>query len=178
MPSSNGTQTCQELADFFNERNAQLQKYLFWHVRSREIAEELAQETYVRFLRQPETRQVIDLNAFLFTVAANLARDYLRSSARRHRIQEPLPLDPELPDTGPSPEEIVASQHLGEQLEKAINTLPAKTREIFLMYKADGLRYREIAEHLGISERTVEYHIRQAALHCRSYLTGAGASVK
>jgi len=57
------------LADFYNHKNTQLKKYLFWQVHSIEIAEELAQETYARYLRQPQLAGISDLNAFMFTIA-------------------------------------------------------------------------------------------------------------
>lgn len=157
----------QDLTDFFNTRHLQLQKYLFWQVRSQEIAEELAQETYLRFLRQSDSRQVIDLNAFLFSIAANLARDYLRSLKRREFVS----LDTDIVDTAPTTEDIIARQCLEAQLHQAIASLPEKTREIFLLYRADELSYKQIAAQLDISERTVEYHLRQAMLHCRRCLT-------
>lgn len=66
-----------DLSAFFNARHAQLTQYLFYMVHSQEVAEELAQETYARFLRQAdEPRNILDLNAFLFTIASNLARDH------------------------------------------------------------------------------------------------------
>lgn len=46
--------TYQELIDFFNGRHEQLQKFLLWQVKCRETAAELAQETYVRFLRHSD----------------------------------------------------------------------------------------------------------------------------
>jgi RNA polymerase sigma factor (sigma-70 family) len=163
------TVSYQDLADFFYSRHPQLQKYLFWQVRSHDIAEELAQETYVRFLRQSEPQQIFDLNAFLFTIAANLARDHLRS-VKREQSREFVSLDNEIADSKPHTEDIIAKQCLEAQLHQAIDSLPEKTREIFLLYRADELSYKQIAVQLDISERTVEYHLRQAMLHCRRCL--------
>ncbi|WP_445367347.1 RNA polymerase sigma factor [Methylomonas sp. BW4-1] len=169
MTQPHNTATSQELADFFNASHPQLQKYLYWQVRSREVAEELAQETYLRFLKQ-EPRQILDLNAFMFTIAANLARDHLRG-IKRQQHREMVPLDTDIADSKPHTEDIVARQYLGEQLQQAIASLPDRTREIFLLYRADELSYKQIAARLDISERTVEYHLRQALLLCRSFLT-------
>ena len=99
------------LADFFYSRHPQLKKYLYWQVRSHEIAEELAQETYVRFLRQSEPQQIFDLNAFLFSIAANLARDHLRS-IKRGQARKFVPLDHEIADSKPHTEDIIARQCL------------------------------------------------------------------
>lgn len=162
--------TSQELVDFFKSSHPQLQKYLYWQVRSREVAEELAQETYLRFLKQ-EPQQILDLNAFMFTIAANLARDHLRG-VKREQSREYVPLDACIADSKPNTEDIIARQCLGAQLQQAIAGLPDKTREIFLLYRADELSYKQIAARLDISERTVEYHLRQAMSLCRSFLTG------
>jgi RNA polymerase sigma factor (sigma-70 family) len=169
MTQNINTASYQDLADFFYSRHPQLQKYLFWQVRSHDIAEELAQETYVRFLRQSEPQQVFNLNAFLFTIAANLARDHLRN-VKRGQNREFLPLDHEIADSKPNTEDIIAKHFLEAQLQQAIASLPEKTREIFLLYRADELSYKQIAAQLAISERAVEYHLRQAMLHCRRCL--------
>jgi len=170
MTQQNNAVTYQDLADFFNARHPQLQNYLFWQVRSQEVAEELAQETYLRFLRQSETKHILNLNAFLFTIAANLARDHLRS-LKREKSLEFVSLDAEITDSKPNTEDIIAKQCLEEQLEKAIASLPDKTREVFLLYHADELSYKQIAAQLNISTRTVEYHLRQGLLLCRNFLT-------
>jgi RNA polymerase sigma-70 factor (ECF subfamily) len=65
MTEHNNVVTFRELADFFNARHQQLQNYLFWQVRSQEVAEELAQETYLRFLKQSGPQHILNLNAFL-----------------------------------------------------------------------------------------------------------------
>lgn len=162
-----------DLSAFFNARHAQLTRYLYYMVHSQEVAEELAQETYVRFLRQAEEpRTIQDLNAFLFTIASNLARDHLRE-VKRENDREYVVLDDDMPDHKPNPEAVIARQCLENQLQRAISDLPHKTREIFLLYRADELSYKQIASRLDISERTVEHHLHQALLHCRKLLTKA-----
>ncbi len=116
---------------------------------------------------------IADPGAFLFTIAANLARDHFRRQARQ-RSREHVPLDHALPDPKPPP----GSDREGEQeariLEEAIEALPPRAREVFLLYRAGGTSYRDIAALLGISPRTVEYHIRQALIRCRRYVQAAG----
>jgi RNA polymerase sigma factor (sigma-70 family) len=163
----------QDLTEFFNDKHPQLQNYLFWKVRSHEVAEELAQETYVRFLRQVKSQSILDLNAFLFTVAKNLAFDYLRTVKRQQKF-EYIPIDGDMPDHKADTEALVDQQQLALRLEQTIADLPDKTREIFLLYRADELSYKNIAHRLDISERTVEYHLRRAVLHCRNALKESG----
>ena len=159
-----------KLTDFYKTRHQQLQKYLFRQVRSQDVADELTQETYVRFLKQSENNEILDLNAFLFTIAANLVRDYYRN-IKREQQREFVPLDPEFPDSKLGTEDILVKQALEVELQQAIASLPEKTKEIFLLYRVDGLSYKQISERLNISERTVEYHLRQAIILLRNYLT-------
>lgn len=172
MTQHNKAVSCQDLADFFNARHQQLQKYLFWQVRSQEVAEELAQETCLRFLKISGPQHILNLNAFLFTIAANLARDHLRG-VKREQQRELVPLDAEIADSKPNTEDIIARQCLEKQLEQAIASLPEKTREVFLLYHAEELSYKQIAARLDISTRTVEYHLRQALQLCRIFLTNS-----
>lgn len=159
-----------DLTAFFNERHEQLTNYLYYMVHSRENAEELAQETYFRFLKQTPQAAILDLNAFLFTIASNLARDHLRA-AKRDREREFVALDDNMPDHKPDPEAVIAKRCVEQQLPRAIASLPNKTREIFLLYRADELSYKQIALRLNISERNVEHHLHQALMQCRNFLT-------
>lgn len=59
-------------------------------------------------------------------------------------------------------------------LEQAIEALPPGTRAAFLLYRAGDRSYCDIATLLDISPRTVEYHIRQALIHCRRHARVAG----
>jgi len=163
-----------KLTDFYNTHHQQLQKYLFRQVRSQDVAEELTQETYLRFLKQSANHEILDLKAFLFTIAANLVCDYYRN-IKREQQREFVPLDPDFPDSKLGTEDILVKQALEAELQHAIASLPEKTKEIFLLYRVDGLSYKQISVRLEISERTVEYHLRQALILCRNYLTRTGS---
>jgi RNA polymerase sigma-70 factor (ECF subfamily) len=60
-------------------------------------------------------------------------------------------------------------------LQQAIDSLPERTREVFLLYHVEGCSYREIAERLELAPRTVEYRLRQALGFCREYVRRIGA---
>ncbi|MGQ0591147.1 MAG: RNA polymerase sigma factor [Gammaproteobacteria bacterium] len=162
-----------DLADLFDAHHAALQHFLGRHVGCPDIAADLAQEAYVRFLRRPDRDRIADPAAFLFTIAANLSRDHFRRRARQ-RSREHVPLDPALPDPKPSPESDLEGEQETRILEGAIESLPSRAREVFLLYRAGDWSYRDIATRLGISPRTVEYHIRQALIHCRRHVHAAG----
>lgn len=162
-----------DLADLFYAHHAELQRYLRRQVGCPDIAAELTQEAYIRFLRLPDRERIADPAAFLFTIAANLARDHFRRRARQ-RSRKHVPLDPALPDPGPPLESDLEGEQQARLLEEAIEALPPRTREVFLLYRAGDTSYRDIAISLGISPRTVEYHIRLALIHCRRHVQAAG----
>ena len=58
--------------------------------------------------------------------------------------------------------QIVESEDLHKAIERALSKLPAKTREVFMLSRYDGLKNQQIAETKNISQKTVEYHISKA----------------
>jgi RNA polymerase sigma-70 factor (ECF subfamily) len=116
----------------------------------RDWAEEVAQETFVRALRQ---KDIENERAWLFAVATNLVRDEARKDARRRRHLELLAaeskdnyVEPPISDLERAQERAVA--------RRAIDALSEKDREALLM-REEGLNYEEIAEALELSVASV-----------------------
>ena len=59
-----------------------------------------------------------------------------------------------------------------ERVREGLSRLTPRTREIFLMHRLDEMKYREIAERLGISQSAVEKHIAKAALFLAEWAEG------
>lgn len=75
------------------------------------------------------------------------------------------------------PEEEIETSEQDARLWKAIEELSEKTRQVFLMSKRDGMKYKEIAEELDISVKTVENHISKALSRLRKDLKDDGRSI-
>jgi RNA polymerase sigma-70 factor (ECF subfamily) len=105
-----------------------------------------------------------NLSGFLFRVADRLAINYLKW----HRLarNSGIPLHENLVCPKHLPDEIMGLRQQCEILLNAINSLPRKFRTVFLLRKIDELTYTEIAQRLGISEKTVQRHLVEAMLHC------------
>jgi RNA polymerase sigma-70 factor (ECF subfamily) len=103
-----------------------------------------------------------NFEAFMVRIAVNLARD----EHRRHR-RRPISTGEDLEaiaDAGPLPDEILDARQRLNAVQAVLSRLNPRSRQVLLMHRVEGLRYREIAERLGISESAVEKHVAKAAL--------------
>jgi len=156
-----------------------LRRFLGRVLRCEEAAAEVAQEVWarlIRFLAHPGREPVInEPRAYLFQMASNLARDRLARERRRPPMADADEVEVEaVAGITPDPEaEALVSERL-RSLAEAVDRLPPRCRQVFLLSRLDGLGNAEIAERLGISRNMVEKHIIRAMLHCRRHLDAAG----
>jgi RNA polymerase sigma-70 factor (ECF subfamily) len=121
-----------------------------------DLADDLAQETYLRGVGVEATAPVEYPRGLLMTVASNLARD----SFRRDRVRA------EYAASAPqafSPADL--RRHTAEDdfaVREAIRSLPPKLRDVLLLSKIGGLTNREIAQRYGLSVRAIDKRLQQA----------------
>ncbi|MBL4827973.1 MAG: RNA polymerase sigma factor [Spongiibacteraceae bacterium] len=140
------------------------------------VAEDLAQEAYLRVSNTLTQRPVEYLQPYLYQTARNLALDYLRKERTRQGNnpgpQESLHSNSELkaPDdlasTLPSPEQAAIASEQIDRLQAALDGLPERRREILILSKIHRWRYQDIAEHFGITTSAVEKSMKIALAHC------------
>jgi RNA polymerase sigma-70 factor (ECF subfamily) len=131
-----------------------------------EDAFDAAQETYLRMLRYEGSRTIESPRSMLFRIAANVAVDQGRAAVTR-RAADHLALDDvELASEEPSGERALASEQDLKMLVAAIDGLPPRCRQVFLLSRVDGMTYPQIARHCGISVKMVEKHVSHALLVC------------
>ena len=134
----------------FREYHDPLVRYLTRRLGDRDWAEEVAQETFVRALRQPALQNE---RAWLFAVATNLVRDEARKDARRRRHLELLTEEAKTTVVEQPITELERAQERA-LARKAIDALTERDREALLM-REEGLDYTEIAEALQLSLASV-----------------------
>lgn len=130
-----------------------------------EQAADLAHDTFLRVLTRPV--QIQEPRAFLSTIARGLVINHLRRRELEQAWLDALAAWPEALAPSPEQREIWLEALYG--IEAMLRRLPAKVRTAFLLAQLDGLKYREIAQRLEVSERMVKKYMAQAMLHCLAF---------
>ena len=143
--------TPDRLSALFKAYHVPLVRFLTRRLGDRDWAEELAQETFVRALKQDE---IASERSWLFAVASNLVRDEARREARERKRHELMRTQAEAEsavEPEPTSMERAEDRALARQ---AIEMLAERDRDALLM-REEGLGYEEIAEALGLSVASV-----------------------
>jgi RNA polymerase sigma-70 factor (ECF subfamily) len=141
--------------------NARLFNFLARLANSRDVAEDLLEETWLRFVRhadrlQPDTQ----LAAWLFTVARNLHVSYCRSRAIEIDAAAGLDLWPQ--PGADTPFELLARTEFEGQVEAAVAELPVTLREALLLVAMEGMRPSEAAVVCGTTPEAMRQRLRRA----------------
>ena len=122
----------------------------FRMVQNRAVAEELAQETFARAYASLGTfRRDARLKSWLFRIAVNLCRDWLKAGQRRETGVDDEEWGGSIQDHAPDPERRAAGREQIRALEAAIARLPPTYREAFLLKHVEDLTYEEIQNAIG-----------------------------
>jgi RNA polymerase sigma-70 factor (family 1) len=126
-------------------------------VKTREPAEEIVEDVFIRIWQQREGLPSIrNLRIYLYTATKNTALNYLSKKARES-ITEPFDhIQIELNGSAVNPEQILITAEMYKKVQKAVEALPPRCKMIFKLVREDGLRYKEIAEILNISVNTID----------------------
>jgi RNA polymerase sigma-70 factor, ECF subfamily len=131
-------------------------RYLHRLTGDADAAEDVAQESFVRLLRQNLTED--EVRPWLFTVAMNLVRDRARKTDRRQRL---LTGAPQLVKPGPLPDEDLERSERIAAVRSVLDTLPERDRQLLLM-REEGFKYEEIAQVVGVAPASVGTLIARA----------------
>jgi RNA polymerase sigma-70 factor (ECF subfamily) len=155
-----------ELRGALARHSLDLLRFLTRRVGARD-APDLAQEAMARVLRFAEQTEVREASSLLRSTAANLARDHVRRLATENRVVvRGLDID-ELHAASPSPEARLEAEETMKRFTAALDSMPPRCREVFVMRRLQDLHQEAIARRLGISRNMVEKHLRAAFRHLR-----------
>jgi RNA polymerase sigma-70 factor (ECF subfamily) len=151
-----GAKRSSSLEALYRQHSGWLGKVLAARFRSTPLdIDDLVQDTYVRLSRYEAEDAERHPKALLMRIAVNLARDHMRKNVVRGGL---APVDEEELAKLPAP----ADQHHLLQLKQMVLDLPPIYRDVFVLSRFTGLTYEEIASHVGVSVKTVEWRMSKA----------------
>ena len=154
----------------FRAHYAGMASFVQRFVRSPDLAEELVQDVFLKlWTKREQLAEIETFRTYLFRAARNTALNYLRRAKLERRWREEQGTDDDPPTTFAADDETV-EQEVAVAVQEAINKLPPRCREIFLLSRDGGLTYAEIARSLEISVKTVETQMGRALKSLRSSL--------
>jgi RNA polymerase sigma factor (sigma-70 family) len=136
-----------------------------------DAAEDVVQDSFVAMLDALDTfDERRPFAPWFYRIVVNRCSNARRSRARRATE----PLSPALEAAHPGPDRETDRRVLRGRLEEALAELPARQRDVLMLYDVDGFTGPEIAEMLGISSGTVRWHLHEARAAMRVILEGEG----
>jgi RNA polymerase sigma-70 factor (family 1) len=143
-----------------------VRRYVLYRSGDEDIATDIAQDT---FMRVWEKQMVIDpqrVKGLLFKIAGDLfISQYRRKQVANNFFNTFQPENKSL-----TPEDEINFQELKNAYDAALKSMPEKQRTVFLMNRIDELKYKEIADQLGLSVKAIEKRMSQAIEHLKTHL--------
>ncbi|HOW30308.1 MAG TPA: RNA polymerase sigma-70 factor [Bacteroidales bacterium] len=151
-----------EFRALFNRYYEQLCRYSFNIIKDMDAAEDIVQEFFYHFWKNRGTTEIkLSLNAYLYQAIRNNSLHYLQHLIVKQQYAEKAATVSE-PETVPDEETLLEMEELNKAIASTLQKLPERCSRIFKMNRFEGRKYREIAEILSISVKTVEADMGKA----------------
>ena len=129
-------------------------------LKDEDLAEEIVQAMFLKFWEKRGSLKIQSIKAYLYKCVYNDSLNYLKQEKTKTKYQE-FTLHTMNTEHEPASFKVELSE-LQQRLREALNDLPEQCRTIFQMSRFEELKYREIADHLGLSIKTVENQMGKA----------------
>lgn len=167
-----------EFKYFFDKYVKRVYQFVFNFIRDKAESEDITQLVFIKIWKnKTNINEIKSLDGYVFTVANRLIIDYYRSSETKFKKQVSIVHDSEIQLSINSVEDTVNEHHFETMYKKALNFLPPKRREIFILSRHTGLTNKQIAQKLHISNKTVENQMTAALSALKRYLIGSDFSI-
>ncbi|MBT2558602.1 RNA polymerase sigma-70 factor [Hymenobacter sp. ISL-91] len=145
--------------ELFNFYHPRLLKFSLLYVKSRELAEEVVSDVFFKIWQKRATLpEVKNLDSYLYISIKNQSLNYLQKAENQPTVAlDDLPAH--LTVETLTPERTLLVSELQAEIHRAVEKLPPQCKIIFKLIREDGLKYKQVAEILGISVKTIEVQI-------------------
>lgn len=136
-----------------------LYRFSYCLLKSRELSEEVASDVMITLWKnRKKLLEVKNVRVYAFVIARNLSLNALNKQARQELVSiDDIQVEVALDSL--NPEQLLINGELKKKLELATRSLPGKCQLVFKLIKEDGLSYKETADILNISVKTVDAHL-------------------
>jgi RNA polymerase sigma-70 factor (family 1) len=143
-----------------------VRRYLLYRSGNNEIATDIAQDTFLRIWEKQLTIEPKTAKGLLFKIAGDLyISDYRKKQVAFNFFNTFQPIH-----NSTTPEDEIHFQELQNAYDTALKSMPEKQRTVFLLSRIDELKYKEIADQLGLSVKAIEKRMSQALDHLKTHL--------
>ena len=154
---------------FFEKYYSDLCNMVNLYLRDPVMSEEIVQDIFMYLWEKKESIKIeSSLKSYLLRASKNRSLNYIRNEKTKLEIYSKLNNSDhgtiEMPDT------VLDSNQLREVINAAIDSLPERCREVYILGKEKSMSYKEISEELGISVKTVEVQMGKALKKLREQL--------
>jgi RNA polymerase sigma-70 factor (family 1) len=155
----------------FDQYHQKLYFFILYKTKSEYIAEEVVQMAFTKLWQCRQTlREEYTISTQLYRMATTILIDYLRKY--NHKDAVTARLDMVNIEKGiDSTTEKMSGAELQKRISEAVNDLPPVRKQVFEMSREQGMSYREIAETLSVSSKTVEAHIYKALKQIKKHIS-------
>lgn len=154
----------QHLTELYKAHNGWLHGWLRQRLNNSADAADLAQDTFIRVLLARTSGTLQQPRHYLATIARGLVIDLYRRRSLEQAYLEALMLRPEVHAPSAEARALIIDSLLA--IDRMLDGLGARTRQIFLAVQLDGLSYEKTAAQLGVSVSTVRKHLATGLMHC------------
>ncbi|VAV86587.1 hypothetical protein MNBD_ALPHA02-2471 [hydrothermal vent metagenome] len=159
---------CNEVSNLYRDNRGNLKRFLLHRMRNEQDAEDVLQECFMKFSNYKSDKELINPEGLLFKIAYTMSIDAIRKK-KSDTLRESCWVKENVSYL--AGEAVVEMPHIDRSLDSRrkikrilflLRELPPKCREVFALHKFDGLSYKEVAEHIGISKSMVEKYMIRA----------------
>ncbi|MDO1446779.1 RNA polymerase sigma-70 factor [Rhodocytophaga aerolata] len=136
-------------------------------VRDTDAAEDIVQDVFMKVWNNRQTLEInFSIKSYLYRSAINSALNYLEKNKKQVHLEDANLLEP----SGNNVEEMLNAAEVQQRVFEATEALPPACKTIFVLSRHENMSYKEIADTLNISPKTVENQMGKALKHFREYL--------